>query len=429
MSSAAVAAGIFTITFSMVMFHPRGINEGTAGLVGAVLTILFGLVNLSDIQAVFMNTGGILIMLLAMMVISIIVDEAGFFEWIAVHSARLAKGSGIRLFLSTFLMGTLVTTVISNDATALIITPIVYSFVVKLGINPLPFLLVCTFIADTASLSLPVSNLTNLLAYEQLGMEFIPYCLALFLPTVAAVIVNYLVFRIVFSKDIPQTIDSNILPDPKSCIKHPAFFRFAAWGLIVIIIGYIVGSSAGIPLAYIAIAGALTLMMAGVYYQQIEVKQVFNQVSWSILVFVIGMFIVVKGIQNTGLPTLVAQWLLDQVDGSLFKGLLYTTYGTAIGSNLINNVPMDMMMISILQEFPVKEWLHPLGYAVVMGAGLGPNLTVIGSLATMLWLGTVRRKGVSITALDYFKIGLITTPLMILASVVALYISLLLLGV
>jgi len=428
MSDMAVAAGIFSITYGMVMFRPKGINEGTAGLVGAVLTLLAGLVGFSDIKAVFMDTGGILIMLLAMMVISIIVDEAGFFEWIAVHSARLAKGSGQRLFLSTFLMGTAVTTVISNDATALIITPIVYSFVMKLGINPVPFLLVCTFIADTASLSLPVSNLTNLLAFEQLEMEFIPYCLALLLPTVVAVLANYIIFRLVFRKAIPAVVRSDVLPKPSDCIKHPAFFKFSAWGLIFIVLGYVIGSSIGIPLEYIAIIGALALIAAGCYYRQIEIRKVFPQVSWSVLVFVIGMFIIVRGIQNTGLPTLAAQWLLSRVDGSLFKGLLYTTFGTAIGSNLINNVPMDLVMISIVREFPISEWLHPLGYAVVMGAGLGPNLTVIGSLATMLWLGTVRRKGITITAVDYFKIGLLTTPVMILSAVAALYVSLLFLG-
>lgn len=423
MQQVIMASGIFSITFGLIVFKPKGITEGTAGALGALLMIISGLVNLTDVADILRDTGGILIMLFAMMVISIIVDEAGFFHWMAAHSLRLAKGNGRRLFFNTFIMGTIVTTVISNDATALIITPIVYSFVSALGINPIPFLLVCTFIADTASLSLPVSNLTNLLVYDQLGLSFMPYVSAMLLPTITAVIVNYVVFRLVFAKKIPKKYDIEDLPNPDSFIRNRPFFIAASVGLIIIILGYVVGSWMGVSLAYIAVFGALALMCVGKYYKQINEKKVFSQVSWSVLVFVVGMFIVVRGIQKTGLPVMAAGWLLDHSGDSMLKAIIYTSLGTAIGSNILNNVPMDMMMISVLKSMTNTQWVEPLAYSVILGAGLGPNLTVIGSLATMLWLGTIRRKGVNITTAYYLKIGILTAPLMIIVSSAALWLS------
>lgn len=426
MTDAVIASGIFSITFGLMVFRPRGIKEGVAGALGALMMILAGLVSYKDIIDVLRDTGGILVMLLAMMIISIIVDEAGFFHWAANHSVRLAKGNGRRLFLNTFIMGTIITTIISNDATALIITPIVFSFVSLLGINPIPFLLACTFIADTASLSLPVSNLTNLLVYHQMELSFIPYILAMALPTLVAIVINYLVFYLIFKKEIPINYVEAISED--NPIKHKGFFWVSTIGLFLIVIGYVIGSWLNVPLVYIALIGASLLMLAGRYFKQIEEKQILSQVSWSVLIFVVGMFIVVRGIQNTGLPQLVGNLIIKQSDGSLLKAILYTAGGTALGSNVINNVPMDMMMISVLRSVPIEGWTTPLAYSTILGAGLGPNLTIIGSLATMLWLGTIRRKGVNITPWQYMKVGLLTAPLMIFVSSLALWISVLLVG-
>lgn len=428
MAQAAIASGIFSVTFGLIVFRPRGMTEGMAGALGAILMLLAGLVGFSDVIDILKETGSILIMLLSMMVISIIVDEAGFFHWAASHSVRLSNGDGRRLFLNTFLMGAMITTVISNDATALIITPIVYNFVSTLGLNPLPFLLICTFIADTASLSLPVSNLTNLLVYDQLNLSFGHYVLSMAMPTLVAILVNLIVFYLVFKKDIPKKFSDENLLCPNSYIKHNAFFKFSSISLVVIILAYILGSWIDIPLVYISIVGAVSLLIAGKYYNQIDEKEVFSQVSWSVIIFVVGMFIVVRGIQNTGLPMLAANWLVDRAGGSLLKMIVFTSMGTAIGSNIINNVPMDMMMISVIKSVSINAWTTPLAYATILGAGLGPNLTIIGSLATMLWLGTIRRKGVNITAGQYFKIGVLTAPIMILASAIALWVSLLVLG-
>lgn len=428
MTQTFVTLGVFLSTFILMLSRPFHLSEGWIGTIGATLMLILGSVSWLDVLEVVQETGNTLFMLLAMMITSLVVERAGFFDWMAAHSAKRARGSGVRLFRNTFIMGTLVTTVISNDATALIITPIVYSFVLALGLNPLPFLLICTFIADTASLSLPVSNLTNLLVYDQLKMEFIPYVLAMFLPTVVAVLVNYGVFRLVFRKLIPQTIAEEHLPNPNDHVKHPRFFKFSSIGLVVLVFAYVLGSWVGIPLVAIAVLGAMVLVLGGLYYRQIKLKQVLGQISWSIIVFVLGMFIVVRGIQNTGLPFLAGEWLLNNASGNLLKGILYTSLGTALGSNVINNVPMDMLMISVVKGM-APMWHDPLGYAIILGAGLGPNLTVIGSLATMLWLGTIRRKGVDITAWQYIKIGILTTPLMVILSSVALWFSLVLMGI
>ena len=428
MAHAALASGIFSLTFGLIIFRPKGMKEGVAGTIGAVLMLLTGLINFRDIADILKDTGGILIMLFAMMIISIVVDEAGFFHWAACHSVRLAGGSGKKLFINTFLMGALVTTVISNDATALIITPIVYSFVTALGLNPVPFLLICTFIADTASLSLPVSNLTNLLVYDQLGLTFGHYVLSMLMPKLIAILINIIIFYFIFRKDIPDRYECINMQTPESYIKHRGFFMFAAITLVAVIIAYIVGAWLDIPLVFIALCGACLLVAAGRYFKQTDERRVLSQVSWSVLIFVVGMFTVVRGIQNTGLPALAADWMVNRTGDSLLKSIFYTSIGTAAGSNIINNVPMDVMMISIIESMSASQFARPLAYATILGAGLGPNLTVVGSLATMLWLGTIRRKGVNITAVQYFKIGLLTAPLMIAASALVLWISQLILG-
>ena len=157
--------------------------------------------------------------------------------------------------------------------------------------------------------------------------------------------------------------------------------------------------------------------------ENLQLKNVFSQVSYSVIIFVIGMFIVVKGIQNTGLTEYFGKILLTLSSENMFKSIVYTSFLTAIGSNLINNVPMDMLMVSVIKSMPISELTLPMSYATILGAGLGPNLTIIGSLATMLWLGTIRRKNVDITPIQYLKVGLLTAPIMILFSSIALYLT------
>lgn len=421
MASIAIASGIFTITFGLIISRPKTINEGMAAILGAVLMLIFGLVSFHDIYSLIQETGSLLIMLFAMMIISYVMDESGFFMWAAGKATAKAGGSGKKLFRNTFIMGTLITTVISNDATALIITPIVYNYVSALGLNPLPFLLACTFIADTASLSLPVSNLTNLLVFEQLNMAFGPYIITMFLPTLFAIFINYFLFCWIFRKDISEPIDQSKVSDFNAKVKNKSFFMYSVFILSLIIAFYIIGSTFGIPLVVVSVLGALLLVAGGKYHNAIDEKSVFSNVSYSVLFFVIGMFIIVRGLQNSGLTLFLAEKLIVLSNESLFKSILFTSFGTALGSNVINNVPMDLLMISVIKDVGHPEFLMPMGYATILGAGLGPNLTVIGSLATMLWVSTIKRKNIHITPAQYLKVGLMVTPLMILCSSIALY--------
>ena len=412
----------FLVTFLLMMLRPFKITEGTAGLVGALLMFLLGFIRFVDIKIVLDQTGNLLIMLFSMMVISLIVDEAGFFRWFASLAANKAQGNGKKLFLNTFLLGLAVTTVISNDATALIITPIVWEYTHLLNLDPLPFLLTCTFIADTASLSLPVSNLTNILVYESMGLKFWDYIILMFFPNLVASMINYLVFAWLFRKRIPHYIDQSLLI--KEPIANPRYFKLATWGLLTITLGYVIGSAFGLPLWVIAFLGAIYMCLIAYYTNKTSLKTILPQVSWSVLLFVTGMFLVVKGLENSGLMTSFSTAIANLTGKGLFNSILTVTFGTALGANVVNNVPMDMLMVSGLQK--VKPFIEPkifavLPYSVIMGAGLGPNFTVIGSLATMLWLNLVRKKGYEITALQYSFFGLLTAPLMIFGASLALY--------
>lgn len=414
----------FLVTFLLMLFRPWKVDEGLAGIIGATLMMVFGFINFQDISAVLNQTGNLLVMLCSMMIISIVVDDAGFFRYFASIAAKKSGGSGKRLFLNTFLLGLFVTTVISNDATALIITPIVWEYTSLLNLNPLPFLLTCTFIADTASLSLPVSNLTNILVYENLGLKFLDYTLLMFLPNLIAALINYLIFAFLFRKKIPKTIDQSLLTIDD--IQNPLYFKLATYGLLVITLGYVVGSAFGLPLYLIAMIGAFYMIVISRLVAKKELTLIIRQVSWSVILFVLGMFLVVRGLENSGLMTVFVDLILRFTGKGLLSSIFTVTFGTALGSNIVNNVPMDMLMVSTLQK--IKPYINPslfgaLPYGVVIGAGLGPNLTIIGSLATMLWLNLVRKKGYNITALEYSFYGLITAPLMLLGAALALYFS------
>lgn len=424
MATIAIASGIFTMTFGLILTRPKHVNEGAAGIIGALLMLVFGLVSFTDIKGVLHETGSLIIMLFAMMIISIVIDESGFFHWAAGKAVKKANGNGRKLFFNTFLMGTIITTLISNDATALIITPIVYHYVVALRLNPLPFMLACTFVADTASLSLPVSNLTNLLVYQQMDMTFIPYVLTMVFPTLVAVCINYIVFYVLFRHSIPKNYDGSGYVEADYAVHNKAFFTFSTALLIIITFSYVIGSFFNIPIVGISVLGALALLMGARFLGGLSEKAILSQVSFSVLFFVIGMFIVVKGLQNTGLTHIFSNWLMSLSDGSLFKAILFTSFGTALGSNLINNVPMDLLMVTTLKAIPQGPLSLPMGYATILGAGLGPNLTIVGSLATMLWVATLKRKNIHITPLQYLKYGILTAPIMILGASLALYVTL-----
>lgn len=402
-----------------MLTRPRGLHEAWAAVGGGLLMLLLGLETWRQGWTITVQGADVLAFLLALMLLSALLDASGFFEWAAIQSARLANGNGHALFRNIFLLGALITAFLSLDTTAIILTPIVLAFVSRLKLRPKPFLIACTFVANTASLLLPISNLTNLLFQSRFHFSFGAFALHMLLPQIVAVVVNYAVLRWLFRKDLAD-FSPETLPDPASVVPDPVFFRGAVAVLGGVLVGYFVGSMMRIPPYLIALAGCAVLLLLGLWRRRIEVKRLLHGISWPLFPFVIGLFVVVRGVENLGLAPLAAHGLA-RVGPTPLSQILVTGFGSAVGTNVVNNIPMALLAISVLGRGHASL---PALYGAILGCNIGPNLTIVGSLATMLVLSSARQRGEDVKGSDFFKIGLVATPLILLATCLALWLSL-----
>jgi arsenical pump membrane protein len=411
---------IFGIAIILVMWRPKPLNEATAAALGAVAIILTGIVSPLQGWQVFLANLNVLLFFLGLMVISIIADKAGFFDWCAQKAVKMAGGKGPALLAVVFGLGAFLTAFFSNDATALILTPIVFSLVTRLKLNALPYVFACAFIANTASMLLPVSNPVNLLAVEKFNLTLGQYLKFLLIPSLLVIGLNVALFMLIFRKSLFGLKRSNLTLSP---VKIDRFFLFISGGLGLTALGYILTSVYGWPLAYPAMGGAIILLVCALVFRRIQIKQVYHGLSWSIFLFIFALALLVKGLENSG----VIQWLTAKLAEMATQGplqaLFSVTLGTALGSNLINNWSMMMVSVSSLDALAASGggFHQSLVYGAIMGADLGPNIAILGSLSSMLWLSLLKKRGLEIHPLQYLKLGLIVTPLILIIGVLALY--------
>lgn len=417
---------IAAFTLLGIMIRPFKWNEATFALAGAGLMLLIGLIRPLTALYTLLNDWNIFFFFLGMMSISALADAAGLFDWLAAQAARLAAGSTRRLFLNTFLLGTLISMVLSNDATALILTPIVYTLVTRLRLPVLPFLFACTFIADTASFLLPVSNPINIIVLTRFQLDLWTFLRILLLPSVLVISINIAMFYILYRKQIQGCFDAKRLPSAAEAIKHQAYFRYTCVVLMLVAVAYIIASALQIPLSLVSLSGALLLLIGALQWKQISVHGLGGQVSWSIFGFIAGMFVVVQAVEGTGLTTQFGQLLLHLSGGGSFGAVMVGTAGAAIGTNIINNLPMAVVLQSSLAGVQHIAPSARLGFiaATMFGCDLGPNLTTVGSLATVLWLLILRRRNLDVSGWDYFKVGILVTPLMLIAGALLIWLLL-----
>jgi arsenical pump membrane protein len=360
------------------------------------------------------------------MSLSALAEVAGFFDWLAVLSARLAGNSARRLFLNTFLLGSLISMFLSNDATALILTPIVYTLVTRLRLPVLPFLFACTFIADTASFLLPVSNPINIIVISRFPLDLFTFLRLLLLPSLVGIGINVGVFFLLYRRQLQGHFDIKRLPAIETVIKSKSYFRYTCAVLGLVALAYIVASALQLPLSLVALSGALLLLAGALCWKQTTARAVGKQISWSIFGFIAGMFIIVRALEGSGLTAQFGQLLLHLSGNTRFGSVLVGTLGAALGTNLINNVPMAVVLNSALGGVQHIAPSTHLGFvaATIFGCDLGPNLTTVGSLATVLWLLILRRRNIDVSGLDYFKVGILVTPLMLIAGAVTIWLLL-----
>ena len=415
---------IFVTTLVFVIWQPRGLGIGWSAGAGALLALLCGVVQLGDIPTVWQIVWNATATFIAVIVISLLLDEAGFFEWSALHVARWGRGRGRALFVLIVLLGAAVSALFANDGAALILTPIVMAMLMALGFTPaatLAFVMAAGFIADTASLPLIVSNLVNIVSADYFDIGFASYAAVMVPVNLVSVVATLAVLLWYFRRDIPASYDITQLREPRAAIRDAATFKAGWLVLALLLIGFFVLEPMGVPVSAVAAAGAAILLVVAGRGNTIDTRQVMRNAPWQIVIFSLGMYLVVYGLRNAGLTDHLATVLSRLASEGIWTATLGTGLLAALGSSIMNNMPTVLIgALSIDASQATGAVKEAMIYANVIGSDLGPKITPIGSLATLLWLHVLARKGVRITWGYYFKVGIVLTLPVLLVSLTAL---------
>lgn len=418
------ASLIFIVTITLVIWQPRGLGIGWSAGTGALLALFFGVVQLSDISVVWGIVWNATATFIAIIITSLLLDESGFFEWSALHVARLGRGQGRWLFVLIVLLGAAVSALFANDGAALILTPIVMAMLLALGFSAgatLAFVMAAGFIADVGSLPLVVSNLVNIVSADFFKLGFNQYAAVMLPVNLAAVLTALVMLLLLFRRSIPQTYDVTQLRQPSEAIRDLATFR-TGWAVLVLLLaGFFWLEPLGVPISAIAASCALLLLAVAARGPVISTRKVLRDAPWQIVVFSLGMYLVVYGLRNQGLTAYLASWLDFFAQGGIWGAAFGTGFLTALLSSVMNNMPAVLVgALSIDASQATGVVREAMIYANVIGSDLGPKITPIGSLATLLWLNVLARKGLVISWAYYFKIGIVLTVPVLTLTLTAL---------
>ena len=422
---------IFLITLLLVIWQPRGLGIGWSALAGALIALATGVITLQDIPIVWHIVWNATFTFVALIIISLLLDEAGFFHWAALHVARLGGGDTRRLFPLVILLGALIAAFFANDGAALLLTPIVLAILLRLGFDhatAFAFVIGTGFVADTTSLPLMISNLVNIVSANYFNIPFDRYAVVMVPVDLAALTTTLAVLWLYFHRQLSVRYAVDELEAPAHAIRDPLVFRAAFPLLGLLLLAYFVTAPFSVPVSFVTGAGALILLaLAGRWHAlgrgaRIAVRKVIREAPWQIVIFSLGMYLVVYGLRNAGLTHDIAR-VLEWLGG---HGLVVATVGTGFLSaglsSVMNNMPGVLVgALAIDQAHGLSAAAREaMIYANVIGCDLGPKFTPIGSLATLLWLHVLARKGETIGWGQYMKVGLILTPPVLLFTLLAL---------
>ncbi|CAN5349112.1 arsenical efflux pump membrane protein ArsB [soil metagenome] len=419
-----LALAIFVVTITVVIWQPKGLGIGWSAMGGAAIALIAGVVSFADIPVVWGIVWNATATFVAIIIVSLLLDEAGFFEWAALHMARWGGGRGRLLFVLVVLLGAAVSSLFANDGAALILTPIVIAMLRALGYRDkatLAFVMAAGFIADTASLPLIVSNLVNIVSADFFHIGFADYASVMIPVDLASIAATLSVLFLYFRHDIPGRYDLAQLRQPREAIRDLATFRAGWLVLVLLLAGFFLLEPLGVPVSAVAAAGAVVLLVIAARGHVIETRKVLRGAPWQVVIFSLGMYMVIYGLRNAGLTDTLATLLDRTAQGGVWGAAFGTGIIAALLSSVMNNMPTVLVgALSIDATHATGAVREAMVYANIIGCDLGPKITPIGSLATLLWLHVLGQKGIRIGWGYYFKIGVTLTIPVLLVTLAAL---------
>jgi arsenical pump membrane protein len=405
--------GIAALATAGVIVRPWRLPEATWALLGAAALVVFGLLSWSDALAGVLKGTDVYLFLTGMMLLAELARQEGVFDWIAAFAVAHARGSPHRLFMLVYAVGTVVTVLLSNDATAVVLTPAVYAATRAAGASPLPYLYACVFIANAASFALPISNPANLVIFGSRMPHLTAWLAQFSLPTIAAVMATYAMLR--FTQRGPLRREKIAREVARRELTRGG--RHAAFGIAATAIVLLTCSALDVRLGVPTfICGAVTAGAILVANRE-GVWPLVRHVSWGVLPLVAGLFVLVEGLVRTGVIAALARFLAEGVAASPGGTAWIAGLAVAVACNLMNNLPAGLIAGSVVSADHVPAAVTG---AALIGVDLGPNLSVTGSLATILWLVALRREGQNVSPWQFLLVGVVVTPPALLLAIGAL---------
>ncbi|HEX4022782.1 MAG TPA: SLC13 family permease [Acidobacteriaceae bacterium] len=416
-SSLAIAATwLISITvIALILFRPRRIPEYIWAAAGALLLVLSRLVPWRQALASVREGANVYLFLTGMMLLAGIAREHGVFDWLAEHAMEQARGSRLRLFSLVYGVGILVTALLSNDATAVVLTPAVLAVVRRGRMSPLPYLFACAFVANAASFVLPISNPANLIVFANHLPSLAVWLRTFLLPAMVALAVTFVLLYWHNRHDLTGTIDDGIRPTPLS-----AKGRRAAFGILSAAAWLLVMSALDKPLGLATCAAAAVVLLITSASDLRSNLTVLHDVSWGVLPLVAGLFVMVDALNHAGALPLMVAGLHRVAAWPHGTGPVAAAFGIGLSTNVINNLPVGLIGAAAIQAAGASPLMHA---AVLLGINLGPNLSVAGSLATILWLIALRRENIDVSGSHFLRVGILIMPTALLLAAATLVLS------
>jgi len=398
-----------------VIIRPFKVTEAVYAVTGAILLLLLRQINYHEAIVGMANGIDVYLFLIGMMLLAETARAEKLFDWLAAHATLMSKGSPSRLFLLIYLVGIAVTTLLSNDAAAVVLTPAVAAAVSAAKVEkPLPYLLICAFIANAASFVLPISNPANLVIYGSHMPSLYQWLSMYLIPSICAITVTYLVLYFTQRSDFSSQIRTDIKLPALSSGGRTALIGIGMTAVVLLVASGL-NMDLGLPTA---ITGILTTIIVMITVKKSPVT-VIKGVSWAVLPLVAGLFVIVEALNKTGmiqsLTAVLNQGIAESATGAVWLSGIFT----AFACNLMNNLPAGLIAGNVLNQGHSPEMVRS---AVLIGIDLGPNLSITGSLATILWLVALRREGLEVSTWKFLKLGAMVMTLALIAALASLWI-------